>query len=111
MQKRKMWTVATIHFVLSSICIAAPTFIPGYAINGPFSEMLYWNQAWLHFFYISESILQPQLVYSKIFMVHAGFITIIKFIAIPFWSLCFGWLFVKFTNWLNHFPVLGKKVF
>jgi hypothetical protein len=27
------------------------------------------------------------------------------------WSFCFGWLYVKFTNWLNHFPVLGKKVF
>jgi len=27
------------------------------------------------------------------------------------WSVCFGWLFVKLDNWLNHFQVLGRKVF
>ena len=32
-------------------------------------------------------------------------------ITIPIWGICFGWLFVKFDNWLNHFPVLGRKVF
>jgi len=32
-------------------------------------------------------------------------------LTIPLWSICFGWIYVKFTNWLNHFPVLGKKVF
>jgi hypothetical protein len=31
--------------------------------------------------------------------------------SIPLWSICFGWLFVKLDNWLNHFPVLGKRVF
>jgi len=28
-----------------------------------------------------------------------------------FGSICFGWLYVKLTSWLNHFPVLGKRVF
>jgi hypothetical protein len=28
-----------------------------------------------------------------------------------YWSICFGWIYVKFTEWLNHFPVLGKKKF
>ncbi len=32
-------------------------------------------------------------------------------VAIPLWSICFGWLFVKMDNWLNHFPTLGRKVF
>jgi len=32
-------------------------------------------------------------------------------ISVPFWSYCFGIIFVKFDNWLNHFPVLGKRVF
>jgi hypothetical protein len=32
-------------------------------------------------------------------------------ISVPLWSLCFGWLYVQFTDWLNHFPVLGKRVF
>ena len=36
---------------------------------------------------------------------------LIAILSIPIWSLCFGWIYVKFTNWLNHFPVLGKKVF
>jgi hypothetical protein len=27
------------------------------------------------------------------------------------WSMCFGWLAAKFIGWLNHFPVLGKRVF
>ena len=35
----------------------------------------------------------------------------IFFISIPLWSICFGWIFVKLDNWLNHFPVLGKRVF
>ncbi|HAO79051.1 MAG TPA: hypothetical protein DCQ92_08765 [Verrucomicrobia subdivision 3 bacterium] len=30
---------------------------------------------------------------------------------IPLWSFFFGWIFVKLDNWLNHFPVLGKRVF
>ena len=111
MLKRRMWKVAIIHFVLSGICISAPAFIDCYTVKGPISETLYWNLAWLHFLNICESILQPQLIYSKIFIVHAGPITILKFLAVPFWSLCFGWLFVKLDNWLNHFPVLGRKVF
>ena len=32
-------------------------------------------------------------------------------ISIPMWSYCFGWIFVPFRTWLNHFPVLGKRVF
>ena len=36
---------------------------------------------------------------------------ILGLILMPLWSICFGWVFVKFINWLNHFPVLGKRVF
>jgi len=35
----------------------------------------------------------------------------VMLVASLFWSLCFGWLFVKLDNCLNHFPVLGRKVF
>jgi hypothetical protein len=31
--------------------------------------------------------------------------------SIPIWSICFGWLFIRTKDWLNHFPVLGKRVF
>jgi hypothetical protein len=27
------------------------------------------------------------------------------------WSFCFGWIFIRAKDWLNHFPVLGKRVF
>ena len=30
---------------------------------------------------------------------------------IPLWSICFGIIYVFVVGWLNHFPVLGKKVF
>ncbi|HEY4952179.1 MAG TPA: hypothetical protein VII71_02190 [Verrucomicrobiae bacterium] len=40
-----------------------------------------------------------------------NYLTIVFCVSMPIWSLCFGWIFVKFDNWLNHFPVLGKKVF
>ena len=33
------------------------------------------------------------------------------FVLMPLWSLCFGWIFVQIDNWLNHFSVLGRKVF
>jgi hypothetical protein len=32
-------------------------------------------------------------------------------ISIPVWSFCFSWVFIHGKDWLNHFPVLGKKVF
>jgi len=31
--------------------------------------------------------------------------------SIPAWSYCFGYIFVRTKDWLNHFPVLGKRVF
>ena len=41
------------------------------------------------------------------------FMFIVSFIGIlcAVWIFCFRWLFVKLDNWLNHFPVLGRKVF
>jgi hypothetical protein len=36
---------------------------------------------------------------------------IISPLLVPIWSVFFGWAFVKLDNWLNHFPVLGKRVF
>ena len=31
--------------------------------------------------------------------------------SVVYWSICFGWMFVKLINWLNHFPILGKRIF
>lgn len=30
---------------------------------------------------------------------------------IPVWSGCFGWLFARRNDWLDHFPFPGKKAF
>ena len=38
------------------------------------------------------------------------YLPIIFCVSFPIWSICFGWLFVKLDNWLNHFPVLGRRV-
>lgn len=38
-----------------------------------------------------------------------GFIVLIA--SIPVWSYFFGWVFIRLKDWLNHFPVLGRKVF
>jgi hypothetical protein len=77
---------------------------------------------WSYFFIAFFFILQPQfLVTTIIFFTDARefipyeldglFLYVLPLVIAPFWSYCFGWLYVKFTNWLNHFPVLGKRVF
>jgi hypothetical protein len=75
----------------------------------------------LNFLYILQpSILltfatdQPQMLKHFFWsgsLNYLSYLSIIFCISMPLWSLCFGWLCVKFTNWLNHFPILGKKVF
>ncbi len=55
-----------------------------------------------HYAETTDSILMRILAWTIILCVT---------ILVPLWSLCFGWLYAKFTNWLNHFPTLGKRVF
>src|ERR1039457_37388 len=54
---------------------------------------------------------QPTMFRHFFWGVSPSYLSIIFCLSMPLWSLCFGWLFVKFDNWLNHFPVLGKRVF
>ena len=69
------------------------------------------------FWMIAFLILQPHFLLLAVLNTNpgGGILDAIEFwgcvIAIPIWSICFGWLNVKFKNWLNHFPVLGKRVF
>jgi hypothetical protein len=107
-QKRKMRKVAIAHFVLTVIYIFNLFYMGG--IFSGLESIPYW-------------ILQPQfsLVLLKFqigimfFHTHSASLTMffigVCIALIPLWSICFGWFYVKFTNWLNHFPVLGKKVF
>jgi hypothetical protein len=108
MQKRRIYKVAIAYFILSTI-ILCRAFNYG-AWDAPLKEDDNWFIAWKNFWVTIVLVLQPFsfLVSKPLPSVFAG---IIWLISIPAWSLCFGWLYVKFTNWLNHFPVLGKKVF
>jgi hypothetical protein len=128
MQKRRMWKVALVHFGATLICgvtlITTLAFFPELA-DYPLPNFPLSNAAkflWLFFepTLFVLLLLQPQFFIASIFnsvnfesaplfCISLGLV--FYFISIPIWSICFGWLFVKFDNWLNHFPVLGKKVF
>jgi hypothetical protein len=123
--KRRMWKVALAHFILTVVCMSAPFFAPRFfqiAIpwSGPrgeaYSRALEHqavNKAHVEFISDCGMILQPQIfVFAKIIRPPVGAIVFwLLLLTVPAWSLCFGWLFVKLDNWLNHFPVLGKRVF
>jgi hypothetical protein len=124
MQKRKVRRVAMLHLGLTALIVLIAMLQPAMAFSGNlekwrrFQEHLIWRQAWDQFWTDIAFLLQPQFWLSaKLFRAGVGsvFLTwviiIFQFVAVPLWSFCFAWLFVKLDNWLNHFPVLGKKVF
>jgi len=66
----------------------------------PFLIVLIWQQLEIH----SLMPLNPVWLVAPIFY---GILLVSSLV----WSFCFSWIFVKMDNWLNHFPVLGKRVF
>jgi len=110
MQKKRMRKVAVAHFFLTLFVVWK--LIHYSAWSGPYEREIWfmaWGSFWLKIFYL----FQPQFLLLSVIKFHvSGEILVPFFVLITvFWSLCFGWLFVKFDNWLNHYPVLGKKVF
>jgi hypothetical protein len=104
-QKRRMWKVAIAHLVLTVVYFFNLFYMGG--IFSGLESIPYW-------------ILQPQFlilfdVLGKLFHIKSSsaswFSIGICIALIPIWSFCFGWIFAKLDNWLNYFPVLGKKVF
>jgi hypothetical protein len=128
MQKRRMWKVAITHFLLTILFVLAAMLQPAHSFSGNaeklrrYNESLVWQRGYENMLKGVGFLLQPQFwFYSKaidnatlqnsvkslpIWLVISGLL-----LSVPLWSICFGWLFVKLDNWLNHFPVLGKKVF
>jgi hypothetical protein len=119
MQKKRMQKVAIAHFVLSvwfGMALVNHEAEAGGIFEGSFF-------AWDHFTLKIFLFLQPQFLFAFHANHPMGFrfaeynstpslLTLIfLLILIPLWSISFGWLYAKLTNWLNHFPVLGKKVF
>jgi hypothetical protein len=61
-------------------------------------------------------VLQPQFMFLVLWqnmhnMLSVRAITALGLLSVPLWSFCFSCIFVRFDNWLNHFPILGRKVF
>jgi hypothetical protein len=57
--------------------------------------------------------LEPQLLSQSETNLLLGklFFPTVSFISAFVWSWCVGWFFICTKDWLNHFPVLGRKVF
>jgi len=115
-QKRRMWKVAIAHFVLTAfIWLGWECLHNEQTIS---IQFVLWSESWRSVFFFLQPLIWFVFVASQIQIVNIfysifsdGAALAISLPLIPFWSICFGWLYVKFTNWLNHFPVLGKKVF
>jgi hypothetical protein len=121
--KQRMSKVVRIHFILTLVAGLLLCLSKGWSGNeSSFSYTLYnlsmslkvcffeilqpqtLLMAWVTKLESSGGNLQPT---SMLWFVYALF----YIISIPMWSYCFGWIFVPFRTWLNHFPVLGKRVF
>jgi hypothetical protein len=110
--KRRMWKVAIAHFVLTAF-FGLSVLLRGWVFSGT-QGMFLEVEAWRGFKIDALLFLQPQFwLLSQMgkpigpFWFFAG----VCLISIPIWSFCFGWFYVRFVNWLNHFPILGKRVF
>jgi|SRR5271170_5574251 len=118
MQKRRMWKVAAIHFAATMFVIWKSLHY--LAWSGP-PEREVWFDAWGSFWFKITFLLQPLIfvigltwkisILAKIFISVRWLFYFLCLLSMPIWTICFGWLFVKFDNWLNHFPILGRKVF
>jgi hypothetical protein len=119
-QKRRMWKVAIAHFVLSSLVIyLCAKFV--YVGQGVFGDMAF--QAKLDSSHMWRSILSPILYFlqpqrglaDRFFpgwtMGYPSWVVLFCSFSAPIWSICFSRILIRVKDWLNHFPVLGKRVF
>jgi len=100
MLKRRMWKAFCYHYGLTVCVVLIVLLLPQHRTINPSDPSDWIGQLGIQFLYFLQPI-------SCLIVNHDR----LAFIVMPIWSVCFGWIFVKFLNWLNHFPVLGKKVF
>jgi hypothetical protein len=128
MQKRRMWKVAFRHFASTIIFVFIAMLQPAIAFSGNaerarlFQEQLFWHNLWERFLMSIGFLLQPQFWFFEkipslnlpvsLLGISTGWIFVpLMLISIPVWSICFAWIFIRTKDWLNHFPVIGRKVF
>jgi len=120
MRKRMMWKVAIAHFVLTALIIITAFFSSFSTSLGSWEGWQRFDNSYIWRDYLNNCLadvvflLQPSIwLLSKIKLIGNAYVIIgiLCIILIPIWSFCFGWIFTKLDNWLNHFPVLGRKVF
>jgi len=121
-QKRRMKKVTTVHLVLTFIALVfVILFAPALGFSNSSHPSLP-LEIWVYFWMGALVLLQPLPVLVGFILQHLfsglpphstvvslGWLVVI--LAIPFWSYCFSWIFIRAKDWLNHFPVLGKRVF
>jgi hypothetical protein len=112
-QKRRMWKVAVVHFFMTWFVVWLMMHYTGW--SGP-AEREGWFEAWASFWSKAFFLFQPQLLLFGWMLSNWGAIGSISselamIVSVPLWSICFSWIFVMLDNWLNHFPLLGRKVF
>jgi hypothetical protein len=121
-QKQRMKKVTTVHLVLTFIALVfVVLFAPALGFSNGSRPSLP-LEIWVYFWLGALVLLQPVpfligFILQRLFsglpphsaMVSLGWLVVI--LAIPLWSYCFSWIFIRAKDWLNHFPVLGKRVF
>jgi hypothetical protein len=107
MQKQKMRKVAIVHFVLTLVIFLVVLTIPISRLTTDYIYIVF-SDFVIQFFYFLQPIFCYGMENQTIILTAWSALMIAT---VPFWSICFAWLFIKLDNWLNHFPVLGKKVF
>jgi hypothetical protein len=126
MQKHRVRKVAIAHFVLTFVPVIILLLTDEF-YGSPSDSVRY--DLWIKFWLVSFCLMQPQ--FGIIFVAidlgakvgwwdyqeasyeirFSGVVYFISVLLIPIWSNCFGWFFIKLDDWLNHFPVLDRKVF
>jgi hypothetical protein len=113
-----MWKVAIVHFLLTLFLVWKLGYYSTW--TGPVQKWVWFN-AWGLFWFKVFVLCQPVLVFLVWIFRFLNVSTwgglssflagVTMILSVIYWSICFGWLYTKLVNWLNHFPVLGKRAF
>jgi hypothetical protein len=127
--ERRMRVVSLVHFGLT-LCVAFLVYyMTPFSKDGRFHSALLETQIrheiWSRVGVVILFALQPLpifIVLASQIVLHAIWLNsptwlaatltwVVILLSVPLWSFYFGRIFIRAKDWLNHFPVLGKRVF